>query len=362
MSGITEIKEKMIGEQYELPVGKVAAEESSAPVANSIPSGETEKLFKAREDLQRATTPTLQNLEREPVLKAQSKVVKTTEEQFALAKELFKIKIQALKNTEVSIEEFSKENKKNRGIFYTPKFDEETKNEIIKLHKNLVDLAQKQSKEGSLQNLSLQLYALEQETGFFDFGSFLLWKAVEIDFNLLKGAFHRKDLAQMQQLYWSHFVPNFQKVLSYRETDTRNVIFSNWAIAQGADVLALCQKVFLTSKPDDNPFIQFLPVLLYLRSERIELFFPEQFKDLSPLDKIGRYIYLCCRAAESFIPTDTSKAAGYLLMAAQEAKAKLWTLPYPFHNKAYEQKQKECLEKIKQLVEKIDKTLVAQEG
>jgi hypothetical protein len=319
-------------------------------------TGNTEILFKAQEALQRATVPNLKQLDREQTLKTKIDAAKTAHDKFLLVKELFKLKVEALKNSGVSIEEFSTEHRKTWWyLFAKTSYKDPLKNEIIKTYEQLRVLVQELCKEGSLDSPALQFYELEKETGFSDLGAFLLMKEVEHTFNLLKYAYQQKNFALMQQLYWSHFVPNFKKILGYLESDKKDPESNQMVIEVAADILDLCKNGFATANPNEHPFVPFLKIILkYVSLEDAELFFNEQFKGLNPLDKIVRWIDLHCQAAEILAPTNLDRANHHLKAALIETESKLWAFRFSFNKTAIQQKKQEALARIARAKETVN--------
>lgn len=344
--GIHEISPDMLNREINL-------ENLSLATHNIESNVDSESLLKAEESFHRATAPNLRNLDREQALEDQIKASKTAEEKFPLVKELFKLKIEAFKNTGACLEDFCYDvwihYKQNRNTSYD--YEDDLKNTIKKLYFSLRSLSFEQYKKNSVQSPALQIFELEKETGFILFGPFLLLNELEHDFYLIHQAFHDNP-TQMEPLYWNHVVPHFNKIFTYLENEQYPPTLIGLILKKCNHILNLCNKVFSTSKPGYDPFHHFFPLIVkYFPEQEAELIFKDRVKNLEKLEKSLQWINLHCQASELLASTDLNRALGYLNVAEKEVENQLWTYPYPFNNRGIEQKQKQGQARIEQALE-----------
>ncbi len=328
--------------------------------------GDSEKRMKFEELLHRASSPNLSNLDRELVLKIQLDGRLNLKQQFPLLIELFKIKVQALKNAGISPEEFAAqikswaesnvlpeldkepELKENGGMALSllllllqtvdnidlPRFSgfdgdqTELKKELCVLAMGLFTTADSLSKPFfSTSNTSLQLFDLEKETGFALFESNLLCKELRRILNLDTGWFLKN-------------ITPLQKTLSHLENEGR---FER--ITQIVN-----QRLSTLASREDS--LQVLPYIIkYTSPEKLETYFKDRFEKFSKLSHNWwknslRSVELHCEAAEMIAPLDKQKAQDYLAQAEKEMKDKLRAHFFSLNRTSIEQRRLQAEKRI----------------
>ncbi len=323
----------------DLPQEKVEAvvtQEHTAP-------GVSENRMKAEEALQRATSPNLRILEREQEIKAKIKITSSPTQRFTLLKEIFQMKVQAFTQDGGSIENFADETRSYKGktgADLEPLFSgtqRGLKKDLFTIYAFMYLTSESMprfSTQYPYKSLFLELYQLEEDTGFRLAGTGLLISEAK---SLLKGMIklfeNNSSESDLKKFYWDLMYPDTLKIFQHLEKGGNIDLLK---IAVSLNGMAFFKPdiyhLFSTTSEGKDPLVDFLPYIVkYGSLEAIKPYCDDRFKDLSEVEQAYQWIDLCCKAAEILAPINQKKSAEYLDQARKEKEAKLWAYPfYPY--------------------------------
>lgn len=399
MTTVSEVRDPIqavLHEQNDILTQEQAPERGATQIPDHLIAGETENMAKAQEALQRATSPNLQNLQKEQALQDQIKAAKTAEEKFAVTVELFKFKVENLKKAGLSIHDLTTQvedqflkllNSKMPVYPYklfeyleaTFKFIKEyhfegenadLKNSLLDTYKDLLNLGNDRVELAKLNffypsSPCIQVFELENTTGISVLGTLLLLKECFFLFEIISKISKKTNLITRMR-----FIKNFKKLASMQLPRILQTVIQ-FEKGPYKKICALLINFYLnlaTIETFSSHFGIFLHCLKETQSpftthiqlfekcahpNLIQKYLDQQSYYLKTAQEAYEWIDHLCQIAETLAISLPERAQFYLQMAETERKNKLWAYPFSCNKKIIEQKQQEALERITKAKNKI---------
>ncbi len=363
MAEISGVGESSTIDRYDAAVEKEPKkiEDAQQEAQPQALSGESEKKLKASEDMHRALSPNLRNLNREQEIQAELTIAVFPQTRFSLYSELLKIKLKEFEKQGGSVSELAQEMHSfiEKKVPLEEAFSEGLKQEICKIYAELIEtafLGHKLSKAIPYQPFCLQLFELEKETGFELSGKMLLMQEClvlkDIYFNKAKGIIsltHIHDMSGVRKFYSETVFPAIMKILPYMEKggEKEDLQMSLKFVISMMCIDLSAGKELPTIDESNDPLIHFLPYIVkYSSLSEIDKYFNERYKDRSEIDKAYLWIDLNCQAAEILASIDPNKSHEYLEKAQKEKDSKLWAYPFSTKRSTIQAKANEAATRI----------------
>jgi len=328
-------------------------------LARSTPPSTTDhgEYLKSIEDLARATQPYLRALDREQEIVLRLSKIRDGAEKFSLTLELFRLKMQVFLQEGGSVQRFLEEAKERtfkgkNGVL---------KGELFTHYAQLFMLMPSMKKDVwsiSYPSPYLQLYELEQESGFNFNGTLLLKLQYEVYDETLRDMFlNRIGIEEpivpchdkrYKEYYWDISFPGMQRIMDHLESEGETKLLKR--LLERTIILYLEIGTYnVIPNKEIDPLVELFPYIIKHDSmDLIEDYIFVRFSYLNDWDVAYKWVDLHCQAAEMLAPDDQEKAEAFLKKARGEVKARIWAFPFSPNKQEWEATREKAFIRVTQ--------------